>query len=61
MTKVKSDKGQERTHNEAICLYDMNADEMLHQTGHVVVDSSLGTIVDPLRARRRGQITTQDH
>lgn len=52
---------EHRVHNEAIALYDMNADEMLHKTGHVVVDSSLGIIVDPLRAKKRGELTTQEH
>ncbi len=47
--------------NEAIVLYDMNADEMLHTTGHVVVDSSLGIIADPRRHRRRGEVVTQEH
>lgn len=47
--------------NEAIVLYDMNADEMLHMTGHVVVDSSLGIIADPRRHRRRGEVVTQEH
>lgn len=35
-----------RVRNEAIGLYDMNADEIFHETGYVVIDSSLGLMKD---------------
>ena len=48
-----------RVHNEAIALYDMDADETLKKTGHIVIDSSLGVIVDPLKVRPHGRMVTQ--
>lgn len=49
--------GKRRVRNEAIGLYDMNADEIFHAKGYVVIDSSLGLVQDapsPL-ADDRGQ------
>ncbi|MCL4521519.1 MAG: hypothetical protein M1415_08050 [Firmicutes bacterium] len=61
MQERQGSDGARRVHNEAVALYDMNADDMLHATGHVVADSSLGTILDPLQAKWRGQLITQEH
>lgn len=37
-------RGAVRPRNESMMLYEMNADEALHLSGHIVIDSSLGLV-----------------
>lgn len=39
-----SRRGPARVRNEAVLLYDMNADDLFDSQGYVVIDSSLGLI-----------------
>lgn len=41
-------RGRTRVRNEAVWLYDMNADQWLDQDGYVIIDSSLGLLHDPV-------------
>lgn len=43
----KTHSTKRRVRNEAVSLYDMNADETLHRDGYVVIDSSLGLLPGP--------------
>jgi hypothetical protein len=61
MSEAKATESLRQVPNESVALYDMNADDLLEQTGHLVVDSSLGIIVDPRRTRRGDGVVTQEH
>nr|WP_242848364.1 hypothetical protein [Sulfobacillus thermosulfidooxidans] len=39
-----SDAKPQRIRNEAVFLYDMNADDIFQSNGYVVIDSSLGLV-----------------
>ncbi len=50
---------QGRPRNEAVALYEMNADEVFRDTGCVVIDSSLGLVLEP--APRRDHVDPAAH
>ncbi|MCY0909259.1 hypothetical protein [Sulfobacillus sp. hq2] len=37
-----------KVRNEAVFLYDMNADDLFESQGYLVIDSSLGMITSPV-------------
>ncbi|MBX5467460.1 MAG: hypothetical protein K6U14_08225 [Firmicutes bacterium] len=41
---VRGPERARRVRNESVWLYDMNADQLLAETGYVVIDSSLGVV-----------------
>lgn len=47
----KAGAKRERAFNEAIWLYDMNADDMFEHDGYLMVDTSLGLL------REHGEVT----
>lgn len=57
----KNDGTDSRVPNEAVALYEMNADEVLDAAGHVVIDSSLGLILGSPREGGVGALHTQAH
>lgn len=42
----QSQERKRKIRNEAMALYEMNADDMFRTTGHVVIDSSLGLVTE---------------
>ncbi|OLZ09840.1 hypothetical protein [Sulfobacillus thermosulfidooxidans] len=51
MKTVISDAKPQRIRNEAVFLYDMNADDIFQENGYVVIDSSLGLVTPRVNNR----------
>lgn len=59
--RQQQDRNPSRVRNEAVALYEMNADEVFDTDRHMVIDSSLGLILGSPREGGAGRLHTQAH